>query len=117
MVARARLAQKYGEFLHGLGLTLPQTHPGAAHVWHQYVVRLSRRDELKAALREREIGTLIHYPVPVHQQPAYARFAGEAALPETETAAREVLSLPLYAELEESQVEQVAQAINDILAG
>jgi dTDP-4-amino-4,6-dideoxygalactose transaminase len=79
-----------------------------------YVVRTPRRDDLAAFLRTREIGTGVHYPVPVHRQPAYAHLGlGEGSLPATEAAAREILSLPLYPELSEAQVRAVAGAIRE----
>jgi dTDP-4-amino-4,6-dideoxygalactose transaminase len=82
------------------------------HVYHLYVVRSARRDELQAFLKERGIGTLIHYPVPVHLQPAYrGRLGDSGSLPETERAAREILSLPLFPELTEAEVRQVTEAI------
>ena len=93
-------------------LILPVEHPGSNHVYHLYVVRTKRRDELQTFLKGQGIGTLVHYPVPIHLQPAYrARLPGADDLPETERAAREVLSLPMYPELTESDVEAVAEAI------
>jgi dTDP-4-amino-4,6-dideoxygalactose transaminase len=78
-------------------------------------VRSSQRDNLKEYLREQGIGTLIHYPVPVHQQPAYHEFGQGALLPHTEQAAREVLSLPLYPELGVEDTQTVAARINEWL--
>jgi len=108
---RRALARLYTELLQETDLRLPIERPGVRHVYHQYVVRSGRRDALQARLRERGIGTLIHYPVPVHRQPAYAGrlpFAGE--LPHTEAAAAEILSLPMFAELSDDQVRAVAAA-------
>ena len=79
------------------------------HVFHLYVVRSPKRDELQKFLAAKDIGTLVHYPVPVHLQPAYASLA--TALPETERAAREVLSLPLYPELSRADAEHVIDAV------
>ena len=91
---------------------LPVDHPGSSHVYHLYVIRTKRCDELRAFLKEQGIGTLVHYPVPVHLQPAYrGRLPGGDDLPETERAAREVLSLPMYPELAEAEVKVVAEAI------
>ena len=73
-------------------------------------MRSHERDALKERLREQGIGTLIHYPVPVHLQPAYRRYA-HLALPATERAAREVLSLPMFPQLSDEQALQVCQAI------
>jgi dTDP-4-amino-4,6-dideoxygalactose transaminase len=86
-----------------------------SHVYHQYVVRTGERDVLKARLKEQGIGTLIHYPVPVHLQPAYRNrvIVVSGGLPETERAAREVLSLPMFPQLTDEQVEIVCQAILD----
>ena len=82
------------------------------HVYHQYVMRAAKRDGLQAHLRTLGIGTLIHYPVPVHLQPAYAgRLSGADALPETEAAARQVLSLPMFPELTDEQVRITAAAV------
>jgi dTDP-4-amino-4,6-dideoxygalactose transaminase len=92
----------------------PPELPYGQHVYHLYVVRSTRRDELQAFLKERGIGTLIHYPVPIHLQPAYHGRLGDAGwLPETERAAREILSLPIFPELTDGEVRQVAEAIRE----
>jgi dTDP-4-amino-4,6-dideoxygalactose transaminase len=109
---RRRIAAEYDRLLAGSGLALPQVRPGVTHVYHQYVVRTAGRDALQAYLRARGIGALIHYPVPVHLQPAYAgRLRGTEALSETEAAAREVLSLPMFPELTDEQVRTTAGEI------
>ena len=83
------------------------------HVYHLYVIRSGHRDELQHYLAERGIGSLIHYPVPVHLQEAYRDLGlSEGSLPETEECAREILSLPLYPELPDEQIAEVAEAIN-----
>jgi len=85
----------------------------ARHVYHLYVVRSRRRDELQRFLAERGIGTLIHYPVPVHLQEAYRDLGlPRGALPVTERCAEEILSLPLYPELPDELVVEVAETIN-----
>ncbi len=110
--ARTRLAECYDLELAHTRLTLPKHRPDAAHVYHLYVVRSPRRDELQTFLKSRGVGALVHYPVPVHQQPAYrGRLRGGDRLPETERAAREVLSLPLYPELSEAERRIVIEAI------
>jgi dTDP-4-amino-4,6-dideoxygalactose transaminase len=112
--ARERLAAWYDDALSVAGLTLPVRRPEATHVFHLYVVRAPRRAELQAHLKARGVGALVHYPVPVHLQPAYrGRLRGGERLPETERAAREVLSLPMYPELTEAEVQRVIQAIQD----
>lgn len=111
-MTRARLATLYNQLLASADVVLPMDRPGGNPVYHLYVIRTRCRDELQAALKKRGIGALVHYPVPVHLQPAYqGRLPGEKSLPETERAAREVLSLPLYPELAESDVSVVAEAI------
>lgn len=109
---RRDLAGTYGALLAGTVISLPQTRPGAAHVFHQYVIRLRQRDALRDALRQAGIGTLVHYPVPVHLQPAYRdRLPCGAGLPRTELAARQVLSLPIYPQLTDDQARLVGREI------
>lgn len=110
---RAAIAERYDAALADLPLVLPARAPGASHVFHQYVVRSPRRDALREALRANGIGTNIHYPVPVHLQPAYrGRVAlGASGLAESERAAREVLSLPMFPQLEEAQAMRVVAAL------
>ncbi len=111
--ARQKLAARYDAALAGTPLVLPRRRPGCTHVFHLYAIRSTQRDALQAHLKEQGVAALIHYPVPVHLQPAYAvrlRVSG-GGLPETEKAAREVLSLPLYPELREADQDQVIAAI------
>jgi dTDP-3-amino-3,4,6-trideoxy-alpha-D-glucose transaminase len=109
---RRLLARLYNERLAGSGVIIPHEPEDAAHVYHLYVVRHPRRDELQAFLREQGIGSLIHYPVPVHLQPAYRDLGHQAgAFPSAEAAAREVLSLPLYPELCEEEAAMVADTV------
>jgi dTDP-4-amino-4,6-dideoxygalactose transaminase len=116
---RQAIAAEYDAGLSGLDLQLPARRPGATHVFHQYVVRASWRDALRQALKARGIGTNIHYPVPVHLQPAYAgRLAqGPSGLACSELAAVEVLSLPMYPQLEASQVARVITAVREAAGG
>lgn len=110
---RINIAQFYDRALAGRDvLTLPHVSPEATHVYHQYVVRAVARDSLRDWLLGHGIATLIHYPVPVHQQPAYAhRTELSSPLGETETAALEILSLPIFPELSASQMEMVVERI------
>ena len=110
---RREIAAIYDSGLAGLPLQLPARRSDATHVFHQYVVRTPHRAALQRALRERGIGTNIHYPVPVHLQPAYrGRVAiGPSGLAETERAAREVLSLPMFPQLTEEQVSRVVSGV------
>lgn len=108
---RRRLAGRYQAEL--AGVVLPAVRPGAEHAFHLYVVRHARRDALMAALAEKGIGTLIHYPVPVHRQTAYADLGyAPGALPVTERIAGEILSLPLYVGLTQENVDTIVEAVN-----
>lgn len=109
---RQALTDAYKELLSSTSLTLPKCAPMARHVYHQYVVRSERRDSLRVFLQERGIGTLIHYPVSIHHQPAYrGRLRCDGSMVNTEKVAGEILSLPMYPELTAEQVHQVAEAI------
>jgi dTDP-4-amino-4,6-dideoxygalactose transaminase len=110
--ARARLAGAYAVGLADADLVLPRLRPTATHVYHLYVVRSRVRETLRSLLKSRGISALVHYPVPIHLQPAYqGRSFDGARLPETELAAREVLSLPMYPQLTESEVASVIEAV------
>lgn len=112
--ARARLAAFYGEGLADSGLVLPTRRADVGHVYHLYVVRSERRDALRTYLERHDIGSLIHYPVPVHLQPAYrGRLPGRDTVGVTERAAREVLSLPMFPELTLSDAGLVVETILD----
>lgn len=109
---RAAIAEAYDRGLEGSGLGLPRRRDRASHVYHLYVVRSPARDAVLDSLRTAGVGALIHYPVPVHRQKAYAgRLRGGESLPETERAAAEVLSLPMYPELSREDVERVVSAV------
>ncbi len=112
---RRTLARQYDTHLAGAPLGLPVTREGVTHVFHQYVIRTPRRDDLKEFLHSRGIGSLIHYPVPVHLQPAYRGrlFSSATGLRETERAAREVLSLPMYPQLTEKEIHQVGATLRE----
>jgi dTDP-3-amino-3,4,6-trideoxy-alpha-D-glucose transaminase len=112
---RRQWAEIYDDLLVGADLTLPEAPRDGEHVYHLYVVRSPQRDKLQEALRERGIGTDIHYPLPAHQQPIYTKLAPAGGLPVTERLAREVLSLPIYPELTQAEVEAVAAAVRAAL--
>jgi dTDP-4-amino-4,6-dideoxygalactose transaminase len=112
--SRRRIAGIYESVLTGIGPVLPKTGSDVAHVFHQYVIRTPRRDALKTYLKDKGIGTLIHYPVPVHRQPAYAgRSRGEERLPNTEKIAGQILSLPIFPELRQEQARTIAREIRE----
>jgi dTDP-4-amino-4,6-dideoxygalactose transaminase len=114
--ARRAVAARYDAALAGTDLAPPARRPDSEHVFHQYVVRSPDRDALRARLREAGIGTGIHYPVPVHRQPAYeGRVAlGPAACRASALAAQEVLSLPMFPELTGAQVDTVCAALRTL---
>jgi dTDP-4-amino-4,6-dideoxygalactose transaminase len=108
---RQEIARAYDAVL---GSRAPKRRRGSEHVYHLYVVRVSERDRVQTRLRERGVGSGVHYPVPVHLQPAYAgRVAlGPSGCVETERASAEVLSLPLYPELTDEQVAHVRGSLD-----
>jgi dTDP-4-amino-4,6-dideoxygalactose transaminase len=110
---RQRIAARYDTGLAGLPLALPGRRAACTHVFHQYVIRAAQRDRLREHLRAQQIGTGIHYPMPVHLQPAYEGRLGEfpAGLPETTRAMREILSLPIYPQLGPDAADRVIAEI------
>lgn len=109
---RRRVAQHYNELLKDLPVVTPYEAPGAFHVYHQYTIRAEKRDKLADYLKRSEIGTMVYYPVPLHQQGMYLALGYvEGDLPQSEKASREVLSLPMYPELTGMEQKQVAGAI------
>lgn len=112
---RRENAKIYDEILSGADVVTPYVSPETTyHPYHQYTIRSSRRDELMAYLKGRNVGSAIYYPVPLHTQPVYA-FLGyrEGDLPETEKACREVLSLPIQAHLNKEQVEYAVDCVKE----
>jgi len=126
--ARRAVAKRYHALFHAAGLVeagpypahgvvLPHEVHGSHHVWHQYVIRTPRRDELRAFLTARQIGSEIYYPVPLHLQEALQSLGySEGSFPEAERAAREVLALPIFPELREDEQQTVVSAIAEFLS-
>ena len=109
---RRKLAKTYTKLLVDTGFGLPNVRPEARHVFHQYTVCLPQRNELRGHLKLAGIGTLIHYPVPVHLQPAYkGRLPIVSALPWTEQVALQVISLPMFPQLSDNEVRRVSECI------
>ena len=110
---RRELARLYDAALTGTPVMIPSSRTGASHAYHQYVVRSDRRDDLRSFLKANGVGTLIHYPVPVHLQPAYQGrvLPDGAGLPETETICRRILSLPMHPQLTDAEVKEVGNLI------
>jgi len=110
--ARRWNAKLYQESLEGSGVVTPTEAAGAESVWHLYVIRTEQRDELKDHLINRDIRASIHYPIPIHLQPAYQDLEYKrGAFPVTESYAQQLLSLPMYAEMTQAQIEFVAKTI------
>jgi dTDP-4-amino-4,6-dideoxygalactose transaminase len=110
---RQELARAYERVLSSTSLRLPRCLSQAQHVYHQYVVRSLHREQLRSYLRDNAISTAIHYPAPVHLQPAYQSriVIGSGGLQETEQACREILSLPMFPQLADEQVTYVGECI------
>jgi len=108
------IANKYSEGIKNELIMLPKTNDKCTHVYHQYVVRCKRRDELKEYLQDKGIGTIIHYPIPPHLAEAYIYLGfKEGAFPITEMYANEVLSLPMYNGMTEEELNYVMTALNE----
>jgi dTDP-4-amino-4,6-dideoxygalactose transaminase len=126
--ARRAIAERYLSLLRAAGLdekgpypvkgiVLPREATGSRHVWHQYVIRTSRRDAMRAFLASRKIGSEIYYPVPLHLQDALKSLRhAKGDFPESERAAQEVLALPMFPELREDEQRTVVNAIADFLS-
>jgi dTDP-4-amino-4,6-dideoxygalactose transaminase len=131
--ARQRNAEQYNRLLRETGLVTADSPPRrlkwngslrvllpkivtGRHVFNQYVIRVARRDQLKAALQEKGVGTEIYYPLPLHLQECFSYLGHvSGAFPESESAARETLALPVYPELSEEQARYVVQCITEFL--
>jgi dTDP-4-amino-4,6-dideoxygalactose transaminase len=117
---RRMRARRYGELLHSWSdrISLPYESPLNKAVYHLYVIRVKNRDQVQARLTKANIATQIHYPAPLHLQRAYARLGyKEGDFPVAEEAAREILSLPMYPQLDLRQQKLIAQKLMDSLAG
>lgn len=117
--ARGRAAALYTERLRHLpAVTLPSVLDGVVPVWHLYVIQVDDRDGVLAALKQHDIGAGIHYPTPIHLQPAYADLGyGRGAFPNAERQAARVLSLPLFPEISVEQIEAVTAVIERCVTG
>jgi len=111
---RRTLADRYRALLFGLPLRLPRERDAAHAVYHLFTVATEQRDALQKYLTDRAIGTAVHYPAPVHRQAPYRDLA--VSLPVSERAAREVLSLPLFPEMTDDELEAVAAAVRGFFA-
>jgi dTDP-4-amino-4,6-dideoxygalactose transaminase len=99
-------------------VSIPSTLPRCGHVWNQFTIRVpgGRRDEVRQQLAEMNVGSEVYYPVPLHQQECFAYLSDETApMPETERAASEVLSLPIFPELTEQEQRYVVDCLAKVL--
>lgn len=112
--ARRRVAHRYHELLADTPLQLPREATWAESVYHLYVVRHPKRDDLKKHLEANGVGCALHYPLPLHLQKCYASLGyREGSFPVSEKAARECLSLPIFPELTEAQIQRVVSVIKE----
>ncbi len=110
---RREVAGWYADMLDTDSVRLPKARPGCRHVYHVFAVRSDDRDRLREVLTAQGIQTGIHYPIPLHLQPAHADLGYHAGdFPVAEATAREVLSLPLFPEMTRDQVATVAAAVS-----
>ena len=108
---RRAIATRYREGLKSLPIGLPTERPDSVHVYHQFTIRVPDRDSFQRRLAEAGVRTMVYYPVPLHLQPMYRGLGYHPGdFPEAERAAREVLSLPIYPELTDAQVDEVVEA-------
>jgi dTDP-4-amino-4,6-dideoxygalactose transaminase len=111
--ARRAVAKRYDEWLAGTAVATPVEAADRRHVYHVYAVRTPHRAELQQYLQDKGISTGIHYPIPVHLQKAFAELGHhEGDFPHSEAASNEVLSLPMYPELQKDQQEEIVEAIS-----
>ena len=117
MTARRQHARKYNELLAGIdGFCTPLEAAYAKHIYHIYALRAPKRDELISSLAAKGISCGIHYPVPIHLQDAYRSLGlKKGSFPAAENSAKEFLSLPMYPELTDEQIEYVCQEIRRAL--
>jgi len=115
--ARRAIAARYRELLQGVPVELPAEAAGVRHVYHLFVIRVSHRDAVATALMERGIATSVYYPLPLHRIPPYREAWPESAFPESDRASQETLAIPMYPEMTEAQIREVAQAVREAVSG
>lgn len=115
--ARLAIARRYSAGLEPLGIGVPKIEEGSSHVFHLYTARSNRRDEIVAVLHKSGVACGIYYPLPLHLQEVYKGLGyRKGSLPETERAAAEVFSLPIYPELGEDRVDEVVEIVENVLS-
>lgn len=96
------------------GITTPRIREGTTHIFHQYTIRVSDREELVEKLIQRGIGYEIYYPIPIHQQPLYRNLGYSDVLPQAERASKEVLSLPIHPSVSKEDLDIIIDAVASI---
>lgn len=110
---RQQIAAYYGDRLAACDVRVPRQLPGEVHVYHQYVIRAAQRDRLQAHLKEAGVESGVHYPIPLHRQPSWQqRYGGSLSFPRAERLTQEILSLPVFPDLTDAEVEHVAGAVS-----
>ncbi len=114
--ARRRVAQKYNESFNGANVITPHVESYNQHIYHQYTIRVQNRNKVGEALKAKDIPWAIHYPIPLHLQPAFSGLGkAKGMLPIAEKISEEVISLPMHAELTDEQIHYVADTIIEIV--
>ena len=114
---RKRIAQMYKELLDDSIIELPKERKESSHVYHLFVIQSDNRDSLMEYLHQKDIFVNIHYPLPIHLQPFYKSILQTKELKITESIAKKILSLPMYPELLDEEVEEVSVAVNNFDLG
>ena len=115
---RNDIAAFYSQRFATIDVRTPHAGVGETHAYHQYVIRTAHRDRLRQHLADAGVETGIHYPVPLHRQPAFlSRYGETQPLPRSEQLAREILSLPVFPDLTEAEVERVADSVVAFFGG
>lgn len=110
-VRRRQISRYYRENIHNEKIILPSTYSEESHVWHVFAVRTKNRDKFQDYLRQQDIQTVIHYPIPPHKQPAYKEW-NHLSFPITEQIHREIVSLPISPVMTDVEVEEVVKIVN-----
>jgi dTDP-4-amino-4,6-dideoxygalactose transaminase len=113
IAARGRVAERYNTLLAPHVAAVPRVIDGGLSVWAQYTIEHDDRDGLAAHLKAQGVPTAVYYPIPLHRQPAYARFSAGGALPVSDAKAERVISLPMHAYLDEPTQDRIVRAVAD----
>lgn len=111
---RQEVSKRYAELFSGCDIVVPSVKPNRSHIFHQYTIKVKNRDSLCEKLKERNIESIIYYPIPIHKQKAFEHL-GAISLPITEKISKEILSLPMYPELNPDTQKYIVENIKDIL--